>query len=54
MNEREVLMAARFLASRVRMLLATELGSLTSADLEILRIALDRFEGKYAEEAAPQ
>ena len=54
MNEREAMSAARFLASRVRMLLQTEVGSLTSAELEILRIALDRFEAKAAEEAAPQ
>jgi hypothetical protein len=54
MNEREALSAARFLASRVRMLLQTELGTLTSADLEILRIALDRFEAKAAEEAPTQ
>lgn len=50
----DVLSAAMFLASRVRMLLDTPLGALLPSDLEILVIALDTFEAKALEEVGKE
>lgn len=50
----DVLSAAMFLASRVRMLLVTPLCSLLPADLEILMIALNTFEEKVREEVGKE